>query len=121
MVLNRDWVLGEAKAQVRTMVAQGYRPRLPRTDLPAIGEAGLAVFKLILYQMRLAGQISEHDEKIGRKLAHVLCGGDLTSLHFVSEQYFLDLEREAFLSLCGERKTLERIQHMLQTGKPLRN
>lgn len=121
VVLNRDWLLGEAKARVLSLAEAGYRPRPPRTDLPAIGQSGIAVFQLILYQMRLAGQISEHDETIGRKLAHVLCGGDLTSLHFVSEQYILDLEREAFLSLCGEAKTLARIQHMLQTGKPLRN
>jgi len=71
--------------------------------------------------MRVAGQISEHDWKIGTKLAHILCGGDLSSLHFVSEQYILDLEREVFLSLCGEPKTVERIQHTLKTGKPLRN
>ena len=121
LVLNRDWVVGEAKAQVLQMVAQGFRPRPQRTDLPAIGQTGLTLFKLILQQMRAGGQISEHDEKVGTKLAYILCGGDLTSLHFVSEQYILDLEREVFLSLCGEPKTLERIRHTLKTGKPLRN
>ena len=121
IVLNRDWVIGEAKAQVLQMAALGYRPRPQRTDIPAIGEAGLALFKVILQQMRAAGQISEHDQKIGTKLAYILCGGDLTSLHFVSEQYIMDLEREVFLSLCGEPKTVERIKHTLKTGKPLRN
>ncbi|MEO6183381.1 MAG: 3-hydroxyacyl-CoA dehydrogenase/enoyl-CoA hydratase family protein [Verrucomicrobiota bacterium] len=121
IVLNRDWLIGEAKAQVLQMAAQGYRPRPQRTDIPAIGESGLTLFKVILQQMRVAGQISEHDQKIGTKLAYILCGGDLTSLHFVSEQYIMDLEREVFLSLCGEPKTVERIKHTLKTGKPLRN
>jgi 3-hydroxyacyl-CoA dehydrogenase len=121
IVLNRDWVIGEAKAQVLQMAARGYRPRPQRTDIPAIGESGLSLFKLILHQMRVGGQISEHDQKVGTKLAYILCGGDLTSLHFVSEQYLMDLEREVFLSLCGESKTLERITHTLKTGKPLRN
>jgi 3-hydroxyacyl-CoA dehydrogenase len=121
VVLNRDWVIGEAKAQVLHMASRGYRPRPQRKDIPAIGEPGLAMFKLILHQMRVAGQISEHDQKVGAKLAYILCGGDLTSLHFVSEQYLMDLEREVFLSLCGEPKTVERIKHTLKTGKPLRN
>jgi 3-hydroxyacyl-CoA dehydrogenase len=121
IVLNRDWLIGEAKAKVLQMSAQGYRARPARTDLPAIGQPGISLFKLLLHQMRVAGQISEHDQKIGSKLAHVLCGGDLTSQHFVSEQYIMDLEREAFLSLCGEPKTVERIKHTLKTGKPLRN
>lgn len=121
IVLNRDWLIGEAKERVLQRVAEGYRPRSQRKDIPAIGESGWAQFKMILHQMRVAGQISEHDQKIGTKLAYILCGGDLTSLHFVSEQYIMDLEREVFLSLCGEAKTLERIKHTLKTGKPLRN
>jgi len=120
-VLNRDRLIGEAKQKVLHRVAEGYRPRPQRCDIPALGEGGVAQFKLILHQMRGACQISEHDQKIGTKLAHILCGGDLSSLHFVSEQYILDLEREVFLSLCGEPKTVERIQHTLKTGKPLRN
>ena len=120
-VLNRDWVIGEAKAQVLHMAARGYRPRPQRTDIPAIGQGGLSLFKLALHQMRTGGQISAHDEQVGTKLAYILCGGDLTSLHFVSEQYIMDLEREVFLSLCGEAKTMERIKHTLKTGKPLRN
>ncbi|MSU57119.1 MAG: 3-hydroxyacyl-CoA dehydrogenase/enoyl-CoA hydratase family protein [Pedosphaera sp.] len=121
IVLNKDWLIGEAKAQVQHMVAQGYLPRPQRTDIPAIGESGITLCKLQLQQMRGSGLISEHDQKIATKLAYILCGGDLTSLHYVSEQYILDLEREVFLSLCGEPKTLERIKHTLKTGKPLRN
>jgi 3-hydroxyacyl-CoA dehydrogenase len=121
IVLNRDWVIGEAKAKVQQMAELGYRPKQQRTDIPAIGESGFSLCKLALHQMRLGGQISEHDQKVGTKLAYILCGGDLTSLQFVSEQYIMDLEREAFLSLCGEPKTLERIKHTLKTGKPLRN
>ena len=113
-------LIGEAKAQVLQMAAQGYRPRPQRTDIPAIGESGLALFKVILQQMRAGGQISEHDQKIGAKLAYILCGGDLTSLHFVSEQYIMDLEREVFLSLCGEPKTVERIKHTLKTDARLK-
>jgi 3-hydroxyacyl-CoA dehydrogenase len=120
-VLNRDWLLGEAKQKVLQRVAEGYRPRPQRNDIPALGETGWAQFKMILHQMRVAGQISEHDQKIGSKLAYVFCGGDLSYLHFVTEQYILDLEREVFLSLCGEPKTVERIRHTLTTGKPLRN
>ena len=121
IVPNRDWVIGEAKAQVLNMAARGYAPRPQRTDLPAIGQNGMTLCKLQLQQMRASGQASEHDQKVGEKLAYILSGGDLTSLHFVSEQYILDLEREVFLSLCGEPKTLERIKHTLKTGKPLRN
>ena len=121
VVLNHDWVIGEAKAQVLHLAASGYRPRPQRTDIPALGAAGWSLFKMYLQQMRGSGQISEHDRKVGTKLAYILCGGDLTSLQFVSEQYIMDLEREVFLSLCGEPKTLERIQHTLKTGKPLRN
>ena len=121
VVLNKDWLIGEAKAQVLHMAAKGYSPRPQRTDLPAIGESGMTLCKLQLQQMRASGQASEHDQKVGEKLAYILCGGDLTWLHFVSEQYILDLEREVFLSLCGEPKTVERIKHTLKTGKPLRN
>ena len=121
VLLNKDWIIGEAKARVLQMVAGGYRPKPARTDIPAIGQTGIAALKCILHQMRQAGQISEHDEKVGTKLASVLCGGDLSWTHFVTEQYILDLEREVFLSLCGEAKTIERIKHTLKTGKPLRN
>ena len=120
-MLNRDWVIGEAKAKV---LANGGARLSPETA--AHGHSGHRRERAVpvqsdLHQMRWAGQISEHDQKIGTKLAYILCGGDLTSLHFVSEQYIMDLEREVFLSLCGEPKTVERIKHTLKTGKPLRN
>ncbi len=120
LLLNRDHLLGEAKTKVLEL-ARHYRPRPPRTDIPAIGRAGLATFKSTLHQMRLGGYITDHDCIVGARLAHVLCGGDLTGLHHVSEAYLMDLEREAFLGLCGEPKTLARIRHTLATGKPLRN
>jgi 3-hydroxyacyl-CoA dehydrogenase len=94
---------------------------VPRTDIPVAGEAGLALLKLGIYIARQGGFISEYDAVIGEKLANVLSGGRLTGEQKVSEQYLLDLEREAFLSLCGQPKTQERMQHMLKTGKPLRN
>ena len=120
LVLNRDRLLGEAKIRLQQL-ADGYRPRLPRRDIPAIGQSGLGVLTATLHGWHQAGHLSAHDVKIGAKLAHILCGGDLTGLHFAPESYFLELEREAFLSLCGEAKTVERIRHMLTTGKPLRN
>lgn len=120
LVMNQDWLIGTAKAKVRHL-AENYRPMLPRTNIPAVGRSGSATLRSFLHAMRAAGQISEHDRKIATKLAHVLCGGDLSTLTFVSENYLLDLEREAFLSLCAEPLTLARIQHMLTTGKPLRN
>ena len=85
------------------------------------GRAGLALFTAGVYGMRMGNYISDHDEKIALKIANVMCGGDLTSPQEVSEQYLLDLEREAFVSLTGEKKTLERIQSILTGGKPLRN
>jgi 3-hydroxyacyl-CoA dehydrogenase len=117
--------LHDARERVRQSVDQGYAP--PRREaiheptIPVLGESGLARFQLELHLMRQAGYLSEHDAKIGAKLAEILCGGRLSGHPRVSEQYLLDLEREAFVSLCGERKTQERIQHMLNTGKPLRN
>ena len=86
-----------------------------------MGEAGQAAMKLALHMMKRGGYISDHDELIGKKLANIMTGGNMNHTAFVSEQYLLDLEREAFISLCGERKTQERIAAMLKTGKPLRN
>jgi 3-hydroxyacyl-CoA dehydrogenase len=94
---------------------------VPRTDLPAPGESILAGLKMAVHTMRQGEYISDHDAKIGNRLAYVLCGGNLTPGTPVSEQYWLDLEREAFLSLCGEPRTQERIASTLKTGKPLRN
>lgn len=120
LVLNRERVIGEAKARV-LQLAGGHRPQPPRSDIPAVGQTGLALLQSMLHAMLCAGHISEHDRKIGLGLARILCGGDLTSLQFVTESYILELEREVFLSLCGEPKTLERIRHTLQTGKSLKN
>jgi 3-hydroxyacyl-CoA dehydrogenase len=121
ITMNRDRLVADAKQVALDMVAEGYTPYRPRTDVPALGGPALAAFKLGLHQMQQGGFISEHDAKIAGKLARILTGGDLSYKSTVTEQYLLDLEREAFLSLCGERKTLERIQAMLKTGKPLRN
>jgi 3-hydroxyacyl-CoA dehydrogenase len=99
----------------------GYVPPVERTDILALGAQAQAAIKLALHMMRSGGFISDHDHLIGTKLAKIMSGGDLNHTSFVSERYLLDLEREAFLSLCGERKTQERIAGMLKTGKPLRN
>jgi 3-hydroxyacyl-CoA dehydrogenase len=119
--MNRDRLVADAKQVALDMVKEGYTPQRPRTDVPALGGPALAAFKIGIHQLREGGYVSDHDAKIATKLARIMTGGDLSHRTTVSEQYLLDLEREAFLSLCGERKTLERIQHMLKTGKPLRN
>src|SRR5437868_2546570 len=121
ITMNRERVLADAKARALEMVRAGYEPPVPRTDLPAPGENILATLKLGVYLMRQADYISDHEVKIGNKVAEVLCGGNVSPGTPVSEQYILDLEREAFKSLCGERKTQERIQYTLKTGKTLRN
>jgi 3-hydroxyacyl-CoA dehydrogenase len=119
--MNGDRLIADAKQEVLNLDASGYVQPVQRTDILALGEQGQAAMKLALYMMKRGGYISEHDELIGKRLAKVMSGGDLNHQTNVSEQYLLDLEREAFLSLCGERKTQERIAHMLKTGKPLRN
>jgi 3-hydroxyacyl-CoA dehydrogenase len=121
ITMNRERVLSDAKAQALEMARAGYRAPVPRTDVPAPGENILATLKIGLHLMRQGEFISDHDVKVATKIAEVLCGGALTGGTPVSEQYLLDLEREAFKSLCGERKTQERIQYTLKTGKPLRN
>jgi 3-hydroxyacyl-CoA dehydrogenase len=118
---NRDRLLLDAKAKVVLLAEQGYSAPSPRTQIPVAGLAVLPALETGIFLMGEAGYASEHDQKVARKAAHILCGGRLTPGTLVSEQYFLDLEREAFLSLCGERKTQERIAHTLKTGKPLRN
>ena len=118
--MNRDRLIADAKARVLRMAAAGYHRPEP-TKVFALGNRGLATLKIGMHQMKRGGFISDHDFAIGSKLAFILCGGDCNSVQEVSEEHILDLEREAFLSLCSERKTLERIQHMLQKGKPLRN
>ena len=99
----------------------GYTMPVQRKDIKVLGRSALGALYAGINGMQRAGYASEHDGKVARKLAYVMCGGDLSEQSLVSEQYLLDLEREAFLSLCGERKTLERIQFLLKTGKPLRN
>jgi 3-hydroxyacyl-CoA dehydrogenase len=121
VTMNRERVLADAKGVALRRVREGYQPPVPRTDIPAGGADLLAVLSLGVHLAHRAGRISDHDALIGRKLAWVLAGGDLPHRTTVSEQYILDLEREAFLSLCGERKTLERIGYTLKTGKTLRN
>jgi 3-hydroxyacyl-CoA dehydrogenase len=121
ITMNPHRLIADAKQTVLSMVREGWQPGTPRTDIPVMGRAGKAALEVVLFNMMGGRYISEHDRKIGLKLGNVLCGGDLTGTQSVSEQYLLDLEREAFLSLLGERKTLERIQALLQTGKPLRN
>jgi len=120
VVMNKDRAIAEAKQKVLEL-APGYTQPLQRTDVTVLGRTGLAALYVAANELKLGHYASEHDIKIARKVAYVLCGGDLTGEQKVSEQYLLDVEREAFLSLCGEQKTLERIQHMLQTNKPLRN
>ncbi|HEY0458362.1 MAG TPA: 3-hydroxyacyl-CoA dehydrogenase/enoyl-CoA hydratase family protein [Pyrinomonadaceae bacterium] len=119
--MNGDRLVADAKQEVLNLAAAGYAQPVPRTDILAMGEAGMAAFKIALVMMKRGGFISDHDELIGRKIAKILCGGELNHQTEVSEQYLLDLEREGFLSLCGTRKTQERIAAMLKTGKPLRN
>jgi len=119
--MNRERVLADAKARAQELVRGGYRAPVPRTDISAPGENILATLKIGVYLMREGDFITEHEAKLGGKIAEVLCGGNLTPGTPVTEQYILDLEREAFKSLCGEKKTQERIQYTLKTGKTLRN
>ncbi len=119
--MNADRLIADAKKEVLALAASGYVEPQQRKDIPALGNSALATLKLGIHQMKRAGYISDHDAEIGTQLAKILTGGDLNHPTRVSEQYLLDLEREAFLSLVGMRKTQERIGHMLKTGKPLRN
>jgi 3-hydroxyacyl-CoA dehydrogenase len=119
--MNRERLLADAKARALQRVRDGYQPPLPRTAIPVGGDAVGAPLKLGVHLAWRAGRISDHDALIGRKLAHIMGGGALPHPTVVTEQHLLDLEREAFMSLIAERKTLERIQHTLKTGKPLRN
>lgn len=119
--MNKDRQIQDAKRKAIMLAEQGYQQPIRRNDIKVLGKQALAMFEVGAFQMVEGRYISAHDKKISTKLAYVMAGGDLSAPTLVSEQYLLDLEREAFLSLCGERKTLERIQHMLKTGKPLRN
>jgi 3-hydroxyacyl-CoA dehydrogenase len=121
VTMNRERLMADAKAYALERVREGYQRPAPRTAIAVGGDSVLAALKLGVHLAWRGGRISEHDAVVGRTLAAVLSGGSLPHPTTVSEQYLLDLEREAFLKLCGERKTLERIQYTLKTGKPLRN
>jgi 3-hydroxyacyl-CoA dehydrogenase len=121
ITMNRERLLSDAKELAREIANSGYAAPVPRTDIPAPGENLLATLKLGVHMMRQGEFISDHDVKVANRVAYVLCGGAVTPGTPVSEQYLLDLEREAFLSLCGEKKTQERVAFTLKTGKPLRN
>lgn len=121
VVVNTARQLAVAKQVARQMADVGYTKPVPRKDVKVLGKQALGMFLVGTDSMEASNYISEHDQKIANKLAYVMAGGDLSEPQEVSEQYLLDLEREAFLSLTGERKTLERLQHMIQKGKPLRN
>jgi 3-hydroxyacyl-CoA dehydrogenase len=119
--MNTERVIADAKARALQRISEGYQPPPPRVDIPVGGDAVLAPLKLGIHLAWRAGRISDHDVLIGRRLATIMAGGTLPHPSAVTEEHLLDLEREAFLSLLGERKTQERIQHTLKTGKPLRN
>jgi 3-hydroxyacyl-CoA dehydrogenase len=121
ITMNRERVFFDAKARALELVRAGYEPPVPRTDIPAPGESLLAALKMGVHLMRQGDFITDYEVKLGGKIAEVLCGGNVTPGTPVSEQYILDLEREGFKSLCGEKKTQERIQFTLKTGKTLRN
>ena len=121
VVVNKDRQIATAKQVALQMAEQGYTQPVRRKDIKVLGKQALGMFLVGTDQMEAGKYISEHDKKIANKLAYVMAGGDLSEATLVSEQYLLDLEREAFLSLTGERKSLERIQYMLTKGKPLRN
>ncbi len=121
ITINRDHLIHDAKTTVLDLVREGYRPPRPQKNIKVLGEKGYALMQAMLIFMREGGYISEYDEHVSKKIARIMSGGDLPDGTEVTEQYLLDLEREAFVSLCGERKTQERIEYMLKKGKPLRN
>lgn len=121
ITMNLSRQIADAKRSVLLMADEGYSRPVERKDIKVLGRTGLGMLLTGVHSMRFANYISDHDAKIAGKLAYVMCGGDLSESALVSEQYLLDLEREAFLSLAGERKTLERLQSVLKTGKPIRN
>jgi 3-hydroxyacyl-CoA dehydrogenase len=121
ITLNRSRLLADAKKRVIELYDAGYTQPVPRKDIKVQGKTGLAMFAAGITGMEYGNYASAHDAKIAHKIAWIMNGGDLSQPTHVSEQYLLDLEREAFLSLCGEPKTLERIQSIIFKGKPLRN
>jgi 3-hydroxyacyl-CoA dehydrogenase len=121
MTVNKDFLINDAKKTIQAMNIERYNPPRPKHDIKAAGENSYAKIKLALWTMRQSGYITDYDITVSEKVGYVLCGGNVQENTLVSEQYLLDLEREAFLSLCGQQKTQARIQHMLMKGKPLRN
>jgi 3-hydroxyacyl-CoA dehydrogenase len=121
VTMNQSRLIAEAKRSVLGLAAAGYTKPSPQKNIKVLGREALGAFLTGINGMLLGNYISEHDKKIAQKLAWVMSGGDLSQPNFVSEQYLLDLEREAFVSLCGEKKTLERLQSVIRTGKPVRN
>ena len=121
IVVNKERQIAIAKQHALLMAQSGYSQPAMRKDVLVLGKQALGMFLVGTDSMEASHYISEHDKKIANKLAYVMAGGDLSEPTKVTEQYLLDIEREAFLSLTTERKSLERIQHMLKTGKPLRN
>jgi len=119
--MNRSRLIADAKEKALELANEGYTQPVRRSDIKVLGKSGLGMVYAGANTMKSGNYISEHDQKISQKLGYVLCGGDLSAPTLVTEQYLLDLEREAFLSLCGEKKTLERIQSIITKGKPLRN
>jgi 3-hydroxyacyl-CoA dehydrogenase len=121
VVLNQSRRIAEAKRSVIEIFDSGYTTPVQRKDIKVLGRSALGALYSGIHAMKTANYATEHDAVVAKKLAYVMCGGDLSEPTLVSEQYLLDLEREAFLSLCGEKKTLERIQSVLKSGKPVRN
>jgi 3-hydroxyacyl-CoA dehydrogenase len=121
ITMSYDHLLHDAKQLVIALEKTGYRPPRPRNQIRATGRSGMALIEFLVYLLRDGLYISDYDAIIAKKVAYVLTGGDVEQNTLVTEQYILDLEREAFMSLCGEEKTQARIKHMLETGRPLRN
>jgi 3-hydroxyacyl-CoA dehydrogenase len=121
MTVNRDYQIEDAKQTVLAINMEGYQPPLPKNEIRVAGENTFAMIRLGLWTMHESGFITDHDVTVSTEVGRILCGGSVLPDTLVSEQYLLDLERESFLRLCGDPKTQMRIQHMLQTGKPLRN
>jgi 3-hydroxyacyl-CoA dehydrogenase len=121
VIINQNRRVSEAKRSVIEISDSGYVQPVQRKDIKVLGRSALGALYAGIHGMRQANYATDHDSVVAKKLAYVMCGGDLSEPQLVSEQYLLDLEREAFLSLCGEKKSLERIQSVLKSGKPVRN
>jgi 3-hydroxyacyl-CoA dehydrogenase len=121
VIINQSRRISEAKRSVLELHESGYQTPVQRKDIKVLGRSALGALYAGINGMWRAGYATDHDALVAKKLAYVMCGGDLSEQSIVSEQYLLDLEKEAFLSLCGEKKTLERIQSVLKSGKPVRN